>query len=152
MPKAGFKVITIPEKYHSLLMKLKKRYNEPMWKITARAIAFYLRNEKELDRYFYYATKLMNSWAMVKCSLYYYDRGFIPLNIVKEEVGKFIKTVRQIEYRTHVKVTQLNTMVKELVKAFDDTSLWNCRGKIIAKINDEVRNVVRALLLFEVEK
>jgi len=152
MPKAGFKVITIPERYHTMLMKLKKEFNEPLWKITARALAFYLRNQKEIDRYFYYATKLMNSWCMVKCALYYYNRGFIPFNVVKEEFEKFVRTVRQIQERTHVKCTQLNQMVKELVKVFDNEEMWRKRGKMIARINDEVRNVVRALLLFEVEK
>ena len=148
MPRKGWKTISVPEEFHSILKKLKREYGESMWKVCARAFSLYLKQQEDIDRYFYYATKILNSWAMVKCTIYLFDKGYVPLSVVEEQMNKFMKTLKQIDSRTRVSTKGVINLLGDFMKIESSEEGWKHRGKFIGSINDEVRKVARSLLIF----
>jgi len=146
----GWVRVNIPKPIVMTIDRLKSEKKEPRWRVIARALIYYARDSNEIDRRFYYASKLINSWTYVKVSLDLFDKKVVDKSFVLGHLRKFINTTRDIQYRTHVKARHLNTLAWELYRMYRDPTKWRNRGKLIAQINDGVREVVRALIVSEV--
>lgn len=149
MPPKGFKVITVPEQFHSLVMKLKEKYGGSAWQVLSRFVVLALQDEKEIDRYFWYSFKLVTGWTYVKSALQFYKMGYIPKAIVEGEIERFIKTLYQIKTRTHVNFDGIEKLINELLELEKNPDAWKVRGKKIAEINDMVRELARRLAVFD---
>jgi len=147
----GWVRVNIPKPIVRLIDRQKRERNEARWRVIARALIYYQRDQEEIDRYFYYANKLVNSWTYVKVALDLFNKKIVDKSYVLGHLRKFVNTTRDIQYRTHIKARHLNNMAWNLYKAFKDPKQWRKRGKLIAEINDQVREVVRALIVAEVE-
>jgi len=134
--------INVPAPITQTIDRLKRENNEPRWRVIARAILTYAKIHDDLDRRLYYISKLMTGWSYVKVYLSLRKNGKVTDEEVKAQVKRFCKTLDQIQSRLHIKTSHIIGLVWDVAKGYN--------GKRVAQINDEIREVIKALLVAEV--
>ena len=141
--RSGWMRINVPEPVVKTVDRLKKETGEARWRVIARAILTYAKIHDDLDRRVYYVSKLYNGWAYVKVALQLRKQGVVDEEYVRRQVKLFCKTLDQIQSRLHFKTSHIVAMVWDVLKG--------ANGKKIARINDELRELAKALLVAQVE-
>lgn len=139
---SGWRRVNLPAPITATIDRLKKEQNEPRWKVVARALITYATLHDDLDKRLYYVSKIMNGWSYVKVYLTLHRQGRVSKEEVASQVRRFIKTLDQIQSRLHIKTSHIIAMVIDIEKGVN--------GKKIAEINDEIREVIKALLVASV--
>lgn len=147
----GWKRVNLPEVLTDYIDKLSKRENIPRWRIIARALSLYAANQDDFERRFWYVFKLLNGWCYVKVAIDLYNRNIVPELYVKEQIAKYLKTLNQIQYRLHLRTGHIRLLTKKLVKLMQEPSQWRIKNKAIAEINDELKDLMRVVLLGNLE-
>jgi len=162
--KRVWKTIKLPQEIYELLIAMKTEKGKAFWKIIAEAIteseeeatakiAEKIADKvKELDKALWYCFKLVNGMAMYKQTVSLaeayntYGSEFgdvLTKEYVKGQKEKFIKTIDQIERRLNVDLTKILDAVDELEE--------NPKGKVVAKLNDEVKKAMLKIIARVVE-
>ena len=147
----GWKRINVPEVLCNYIDKLAEKEKVARWRIIARALSLYAANQDDFEKRFWYCFKLVNGWCYVKTAIDLYNRNIVPELYVKEQIAKYLKTLSQIQYRLHLRTGHIRVLNKKLIKLMQEPSQWRIRNKTIAEINDELKDLMRVILLGNLE-
>ena len=141
----GWKRVNVPNPICNVIDKLAEEQNRARWEVIASALATYIALRKELDRKLWYIFKVLNSFVYLKIALQLKSQGVVNSDFVKEQLDKFTKTMWQIQERLHIKTEHIVAMIQEDLKKSD----YNGSSKMIMKWNDEVKQLIKNLLVMK---
>lgn len=139
----GWRRVNVPAPITETIDRLKKRLDEPRWRVIARALLTYASVHDDLDRRLYYVNKLLTGWTYVKVYMTLYREGRVTGDEVSAQVRRFARTLMQVQDRLHIKTVHLLSLLDALAQGAD--------GRKVAMINDELREVIKGILVSSVE-
>ena len=120
-----WKSVRIPKELHSLLKAIAEKRGEAMHKVLAKAVGFYIQQNREFDRRTWYAFKLMLAYGDFRNNeenirglekvLYQIMKRTKAINY--KELKEIMKTARDYAaIPTPKKLGELNDMIKEVFR------------------------------------
>jgi len=140
--RSGWLRVNLPAPITQTIDRLKKERGEPRWRVIARALLTYAAIQDDLDRRLYYVNKLLTGWTYVKVYISLRGQKRVTDEEVNHQIKRFKKTLMQIQDRLHIRTIHLIPLLDSLAKG--------ANGRKIAEINDEIREIIKALLVAEV--
>ncbi|MHC1627905.1 MAG: hypothetical protein ACXQTI_03630 [Candidatus Nezhaarchaeales archaeon] len=123
-----WKSVRIPKELHSLIKAISEKRNEAMHKTIAKAVGFYIQQNREFDRRTWYAFKLLLTYGDFRHN----QKAIYGLEKVLYQIMKRTKAINYQEF-------------KWIMKLANEYAIMPTPKKL-GELNDEIKEVFRRVL------